>query len=440
MKIHRLSAFFRVYFLRALLLLPVMHLAVRVTLAQTVDPVIEVPNPPNAPAQQSKPYVILVSLDGFRYDYAGKYGAKNLLAMAARGASAPQGMIPSYPSVTFTNHYTLVTGLYPEHTGIVANNFYDPVRKERYSYLDPKASLDGSWYGGTPLWVLAEQQGMRSAAFFWVASEAEIQGKRPSYYLHYDPRYPDEKRVDQVLAWLRLPPKQRPHLITLYYANVDYAGHKHSPDSPEVAEAVQHLDGMMGRLSKGLAGLHLPVDLIVVSDHGEAAAVKDWTYLDQFTDLSHFQVAGDVVTTLLYADSEAAAEKAYEDLRGASDKFKVYRSGHAPAHLHVDSNPREGDPIIVASSPLYIRAHEALSPGDPPNTDPGQHGYDPQLVPSMKAIFYAAGPDIRAGVKVKPFENVDVYPLIARILGLKTGPIDGRLKDLQPILATHSGN
>ena len=423
---------------RALTLLAILLLAASVCAAQTVDPVIEVPNPPNTPAQQSKHYVILVSLDGFRYDYAAKYSAKNLLAMAARGASAPEGMIPSYPSVTFSNHYTLVTGLYPEHTGIVANNFYDPERKERYSYLDPKVSVDGRWYGGTPIWVLAEQQGMRSASFFWVASEAEIQGKRPSYYLHYDPRYPDEKGVDQVLSWLRLPAGQRPHFITLYYSNVDYAGHKHSPDSPEVAEAVTHLDNMIGRLADGLKSLRLPVDLIVVSDHGEASAEREWTYLDQFTDLSHFQVAGDVVTTLLYPDSEEAAEKAYEDLQGASEKFKVYRRANVPRHLHFDANSREGYPIVVATGPSYIRAHEALSFGDPPNTDPGQHGYDPQIVPSMKAIFYAAGPDIRAGVTVQPFENVDVYPLIAWILGLKTGAIDGRLRPLQPILAKRS--
>jgi len=421
-------------------LLPVLFLAASLCAAQSINPVIEVPNPPNTPAQQAKHYVILISLDGFRYDYASKYGAKNLLAMAARGASAPEGMIPAYPSVTFSNHYTLVTGLYPDHTGIVANTFYDSARKEGYTYLDPKVSQDGTWYGGTPLWALAEQQGMRTASFFWVGSEAEIQGKRPSYYLHYDGKFPDEKRVDQVLAWLQLPPEQRPHFITLYYSNVDYAGHKHTPDSPEVAEAVNHLDDMLGRLIDGLASLHLPVDLIVVSDHGEAAAVKEWIYLDRFTDLSHFQVAGDVVTSFLYPDSGAAAQKAYEDLRGASDKFKVYRRGHAPRHLHVNDSSREGDPIVVATGPFYIRAHEALSFGDPPNTDPGQHGYDPQIVPEMKAIFYAAGPDIRAGVTVKPFENVNVYPLIAKILGLRTGKIDGRLQVLKPILGKHSQN
>src|ERR1700686_1167950 len=138
--------------------------------AQSASSLIEVPNPPNNAAQQAKHYVVLVSLDGFRYDYATKYGAKNLLAMATRGASAPEGMIPSYPSVTFPNHYSIVTGLYPDHHGIVGNTFYDPARKQSYSYTNPKTTGDGSWYNGTPLWVLAEKQGMRAASFFWPTS------------------------------------------------------------------------------------------------------------------------------------------------------------------------------------------------------------------------------------------------------------------------------
>ena len=161
--------------------------------AQSVAPVITVEHGLNAEPQQAKPYVVMVSLDGFRYDYAKKYGAKHLLALGAQGAAAPQGMIPSYPSLTFPNHYTLVTGLYPEHHGIVANSFYDPARKQRYSFADPATNTDGSWYGGTPLWVLAEKQGMRSACFYWPGSEAEIAGMRPTYYLKFDDHFPDEQ-------------------------------------------------------------------------------------------------------------------------------------------------------------------------------------------------------------------------------------------------------
>ena len=245
-------------------------------------PVITVDHGPNAPQQLSKPYVILVSLDGFRYDYAKRYHAEHLLALAAEGASAPEGMLPAYPSITFPNHYTIVTGLYPEHHGIVANSFYDPARKETYSYHDSKSVGDGTWYGGTPLWVLAEQQGMRSASFFWVGSEADIQGVRPTYYLKFDGKFPNPKRVEQVLAWLRLPPEQRPHLITLYFSDTDTAGHRYGPDSPQVADAVHELDGEIGKLMDGLKDIKLPVDLIVLADHGMVKVEGAPIHLDQY--------------------------------------------------------------------------------------------------------------------------------------------------------------
>src|SRR5580704_11287724 len=238
----------------------------------------------NTAAQQAKPYVILVSLDGFRYDYTRKYAAPNISAMGTRGASAPDGMIPAYPSVTFPNHLTIVTGLYPEHHGIVGNVFYDPARKQIYSYRDPAAETDGTWYGGTPLWVLAEQQGMRAACFFWPGSEADIQGVRPAYYMKYDTKFPNRARVEQVLAWLRSPPERRPHFITLYFSDVDSAGHAHGPDSPEVAAAVREVDDEVGRLVAGVAKLNLRVDVIVVADHGMAKVEGDWINLGEFFD------------------------------------------------------------------------------------------------------------------------------------------------------------
>ena len=414
----------------------VVILAATFCAAQSASPVIEVPNPPNSAAQQTKHYVVLVSLDGFRYDYAEKYGAKNLMQMASRGASAPQGMIPAYPSVTFPNHYTIVTGLYPEHHGLVANSFYDPVRKTRFSYTDSKTVVDGSWYGGTPLWVLAEQQGMRAASFFWPGSEAEIQGKRPSYYLAYDDKIPDGNRVAQIIAWLKLPPEQRPHFITLYYSNVDHAGHSYGPEAPQTGEAVRHVDDMIGKLSEGIATLGLSVDLIVLADHGMEATRGGWVTLDKWADLSQFETSG----PLLYAKSEADAQKAYLSLLGASETFKVYRREKVPAYLHFNSNPREGDPVVVPAGPFNITAHEPKSNGNPTSPSVGQHGYDPATMPSMKAIFYAAGPDIRSGATVAPFENVNIYPLIAKILGLRVGAIDGKLSVLQSILQKNSQN
>jgi alkaline phosphatase D len=161
-------------------------------------------------------------------------------------------------------------------------SFYDPVRKQKYAYNDVATVTDGSWYGGTPLWSLAEKEGMRSACFFWPGSEAEIAGERPTYYLKYQDAYPDEKRIDQVIAWLGLPEEQRPHFITLYYPNVDHAGHKFGPDTPETRDAVRHVDMLIGELSQRLNKTHLPIDLIVVSDHGMEATKGGWINLDTF--------------------------------------------------------------------------------------------------------------------------------------------------------------
>jgi alkaline phosphatase D len=403
---------------------------------QGIAPVIVVDHGPNAPHQLAKPYVILVSLDGFRYDYAKKYHAEHLLTLAAQGASVPEGMLPSYPSITFPNHYTIMTGLYPEHHGIVANNFYDPVRKENYSYRD-KSVGDGTWYGGTPLWVLAEQQGMRAASFFWVGSEADIQGVRPSYYLKFDGSFPNGKRVEQVLAWLHLPPEQRPHMITLYFSDTDSAGHRYGPDSSQEADAVHELDGQIGKLMDGIKESKLPVDLIVLADHGMAEVKGAPIHLDQYgLNLSWMATT---VGSNLYAKSEDDAQKAFEALRGKNDKFVVYRRAQVPAYLHFDGNSREGDPVVVPTGPYFITATADLTAPEHPPT--GMHGYDATKMPEMKAIFFAAGPDIRAGVTLEPFENVNVFPLIAKILGLdianlKTGPIDGKLSVLEGILKT----
>ena len=182
-------------------------------------------HPLNAPSQQDKPYVLLISLDGFRYDYAERDHATNLLALGKSGVTA-KALIPSFPTTTFPNHYTIVTGLYPAHHGIVDNSFWDPARNAEFKSSDSASSTtEGSWWGGTPLWVLAEQQGMRAASFFWPGSDAEIQHTRPTYYYKYDGKIPNDRRVEQVVEWLKLPKAERPHFITLYFSDVDHEGH-----------------------------------------------------------------------------------------------------------------------------------------------------------------------------------------------------------------------
>jgi predicted AlkP superfamily pyrophosphatase or phosphodiesterase len=418
---------------RAMIAVALLIFALRLSVSAQV---IDVDHGPNAAAQQAKHYVVLVSLDGFRYDYAAKYGATNLARIAAEGASAPDGMIPSFPSFTFPNHLAIVTGLYPEHHGIVENDFYDPAREQHYAYDKPDSVQDGSWYHGVPLWVLAEKQGMRSACFFWPGSEAEIDGMRPSHYIHYDKHVLDEQRIEQVIAWLKVPAAQRPHFITLYYSQPDSAGHDFGPESSQTAEAVRHVDALIGILAADLKALKLPVDLIVVSDHGMATVEGNWIDLDKFADLSQLVTDG----ALLYAPSEEAAARAYQQLRGASDKFVVYRRADVPAHLHFNGNPRSGDPVVIATGPYKIRAHASETPEIVQPNVKGEHGYDPRQMKSMRPIFYAVGPDIRPGIKVPPFENVDVYPLIAKILGLQIGTVDGHLDAVRNILRSSIRN
>ena len=216
--------------------------------------------------------------------------------------------------------------------------------------------------------------------------------------------------------------------------NTDHAGHSYGPETPETAEAVRHVDEMMGKLSDGIAASGLPVDLIVVADHGMETLQGGWVNLDKWADLSQLETAG----PLLYAKSEADAEKAYQSLQGASDTFKVYRRAQVPAYLHFNSNPREGDPVVVPTGPYPIEAHAPSSSGGTKMPPRGGHGYDPRQMPTMKAIFIAAGPDIRPDVTVNSFENVDVFPLIVRILGLHSGPVDGEIGILQGILKTNS--
>jgi predicted AlkP superfamily pyrophosphatase or phosphodiesterase len=412
------------------LLITATSLTVGHAAAHPKPQVIEVANGDNRVEQLEKHFVVLVSIDGFRFDYAKVYGAPHLNAIAKAGTSAPDGMLPAYPSVTFPNHYTLVTGLYPEHNGIVANSFYDPARKEHYASNDAKTVADGSWYRGVPLWSLAEKQGMRAASFFWPGSEAEIAGERPSYYLKYDDAVPDEDRVEQVVDWLKLPAAKRPHFITLYFGEVDHASHEYGPDAPETREAVRHVDTEIGILRARLGKLHLPVDLVVVSDHGMAKEQGDWIDLDQYADFSGVQTVG----ALMYPDSEDAAAKLYAKLRIASDKFKVYRRSRMPAELNYTGEPRIGDPVIVPTGPYAIRAHGPDDPAKNHAPTKGVHGYDPHIVPEMRAIFYAEGPDIRKGVVLKPFENVGVYPFLAEILGLNAPATDGNASVLEPAL------
>jgi alkaline phosphatase D len=403
-------------------------------------PLTQAANPPNSAWAQQQHYVVLVSLDGFRWDYATRDHAAHLLALGKQGVWAPEGMLPSYPSLTFPNHFTLVTGLYPEHHGLVANNFYDPARKARYAMADAKAVTDGTWYSGDPLWSLAESHNMRAACLLWPGSEAEIAGYRPTWYAHFDAKTQatpeaQQARIDDAAALLRLPAAERPHFIAIYYSEPDHEGHEFGPDAPETRAAERKVDALVGKLKAALDATRLPVDLVVVSDHGMVKSEGGWVTLDAFADLKGFETDG----SLIYGNTEEDRARVYNQLKKASAQFVVYRLKNLPAQLNFNQNPREGDPVVVATGPYAIRAHGAFAGIADHEPAIGMHGFDPRKVPEMKASFFAAGPDIVEGKTVAPFENVNLYPWLAHMLGLSAPKNDGSLNILSGTLRDGGG-
>jgi alkaline phosphatase D len=337
-----------------------------------------------------------------------------------------------------------VTGLYPEHHGLVANSYFDETKHAQYAIRDSAAVTDGSWYSGTPLWSLAESQGMRTACLFWPGSEAEIAGHRPTWYAKFDTKTEateavEQARIDDTVALLKLPEAERPHFITIYYSEPDHEGHQYGPDAPETKAAVLKMDVIVGKLKAALDKTKLPIDLVVVSDHGMAKIDGGWINLDDFADLSNFEAVG----SLLYGKTEEDRVKAYNALKHATSQFFVYRRKDVPAGLHYNANPREGDPVIVATGPYAIRAKkpspdpQSAKPDQPPQA--GAHGYDAHVMAEMKASFFTAGPDIAPGKTVQPFENVNLYPWMAHMLGLTAPKTDGSLNILAGTLRDNGG-
>jgi alkaline phosphatase D len=285
------------------------------------------------------------------------------------------------------------------------------------------------------LWSLAESQGMRTACFLWPGSEAKIAGFRPSWYAVYDDkteRTPESQqaRIDDTISLLRLPAAQRPHFITIYFSEPDHEGHEFGPDASQTRAAEHKMDALVGKLRAALKSTGLPVDLVVVSDHGMVKSEGGWIDIDQFADLTGFDTAG----MLLYGKTEQDRARVYDQLKHATSQFTVYRLKNVPAELNYNQNPREGDPVIVATGPFAIRAHAPPAGKEtrPPTT--GMHGFDPRMVPEMKAVFFAAGPDLVEGKTVAPFENVNLYPWLAHMLGLRAPHSDGSLNILSATL------
>lgn len=376
-------------------------------------------------------YVVMLSLDGFRWDYSQLVDTPSLESIARDGVKM-ESLQPSFPSKTFPNHYSIATGLYPDNHGLVQNSFYDPEMDRYYQISDREAVEDGAFYAGEPIWVTAENQGLRTASFFWVGSEAPVQGIYPTRWKHYDHNFPYEARVDSVIAWLNLPKKERPRLITWYYPEPDGVGHRYSPESSEVKDMVGYLDSLVGDFLHKIDALPIAdqINVIVTSDHGMARISGDKAiYFDELIEPTWLDTSIGSNPVWMFDPKEGYKDSVLLNLR-KHPHLHVWEKDSIPEHLNYGSNPRVME--IVASPDINWSTGWSAEGGHSDYVG-GTHGYEPQYK-DMHGIFYARGPAFKEGYVHPTTENVNIYPLLAKILGLQPAETDGKLENVQHMM------
>ena len=378
----------------------------------------------NSAAQINKPYIILVSFDGMRPEYLDRIDLPNFARVLRRGVRS-EGMIPTFPSKTFPNHFSIVTGLHAGNHGLVANTFWDPTRNAGYRMADTLAVRDPSWYRGEPIWTTAEKQGMVTASFFWPGSEALIGGAKPSHVKAYDGRIPNMTRVDTVISWLSLPERIRPHVVMLYFSTLDGAGHDHGPLSPQVDTAAWAVDSALGRLLDGIE--RLPIRdrayLLLVSDHGMMETSPRWyAALDSLIDTVGVRMSDPGPTVNLHVQGGMARARVLRDsINRRMRHGRAYLRAQVPARLHYNADPRIGDVVVIMDDHFTVgRANRQ------PREGSATHGWE-ATDPDMHAIFIASGPRIPVGKRIPSFSNVEVYAYMTELLGLRPAPrTDGK--------------
>lgn len=376
-----------------------------------------------------KNYVVLVSLDAFRWDYGSLYNTPNLNKLAHDGVKADR-MFSSFPTVTFPNHYSIATGLYPDHHGLINNSFPAPDLGLYYRMGDRTAVENPAFYGGEPIWVTAEKQGVKAASFFWVGSEAPVGGIHPSYWKKYDGTVTYESRIDSVIKWLNYPVEKRPELVTLYFDEPDKNSHDFGPVSPETERVVEHLDSLIGVLRARLAALPEAkrINLIVLSDHG-MAAVSSKKYINLNAVVPSRMIASISGGNPVYLINPGEGKRdSILYLLNRTKGLKAWKKSDVPAKWHYGTNARIPEIVVVADSSWSIgtRADGSSNRG-------GAHGYD-NSNSDMFSIFYAAGPSFKRNFKFKELNNIDVYNLICMILDINPAKNDGDPAHIKSIL------
>lgn len=391
------------------------------------------------PAAAIPPQLILISLDGYRADYLDHGYSPVLAALASDGVQA-KGMRPVFPSVTYPNHYTIVTGLYPDQHGIVNNSMRDPVLGN-FSPGNRAANTDGRWWNqAEPIWVTAQKEGLRTASFFYPGTQAEIRGVRPSYWELFNSSVQPDARVDQVLAWLDLPADQRPSFVSLYFEQADVAGHEYGPDSMQVNVALVTIDAALGRLVEGLRHRRMfdDTNIIVVSDHGmSATSAERVVLLDEIVNVDHIDLVSAVVNAGINpkAGYEAEVERA---LLAPRAHLQCWKKGNLPRRFHYGHNARI--PVIVClPDDGWMVSTAALASRQQGHVPLGEHGYD-NNDPLMRALFVAHGPSFKQHATVPMFDNINVYALLAELLGVTPLRNEGSLAVTAGMLRADRGS
>ena len=386
-----------------------------------------------------RPTVILVSIDGFRADYFELHKPPTLNELAKNGVRA-RWMKPVYPTKTFPAHYSIVTGLYPDNHGLIENNMYDAERGLSFGLANRKAVQDPAWWGGEPVWNTAQKQGQIAAAFFWPGTETAIGGMHPKFWKDYNGKVPNDTRVDSVLGWLDLPVAERPTMITMYFSDVDDAGHSHGPESPENREAVLRVDANVKRLVDGLSarGILDRVNLIFTSDHGMAPyKMRDAIVLDEMFDTSDAERVFWVGEFTQIFPKPGKEDAIYNAIKAKLPKTaKIYRRSEFPKRFNFGKNKRIAPLVVVPDAGIVITTRERMNRAEKDgrlDAVRGAHGYDNEII-EMRSMFVGHGPKFKSGYVAKPFEAVDVYELICKILGLEPAENDGKLKRIRSVL------
>ncbi len=380
--------------------------------------------------------LILISIDGFRWDYLEKTDTPYLDELVAGGAQS-QGLIPSYPSKTFPNHLSIVTGSYPNNHGLVANRMYDEVFDEYY-YIGQgsTAARDGKWINREPIWVTVENQSLRAMTMFWPASDAEISGVRPSNWFAYDESITNTQRMEQLLRWLDLKDSNRPTFLASYFSDVDNAGHAYGPNAEETIAAIQSVDNEIGVLINGLKDRDIfdAVNIMIVSDHGMTETYTDKViFLDDYIDISKVELVDKgpfAVIRLIDSDPESTVENLFPLLENAHPNMKVYKKNEFPENFHMTDNRRIQDMTAVADDHWRILTRDTFNPNYFPS---GDHGYHPDYE-SMHGIFIGHGPEFKENYVGPRIQNIHLYEMMCKLMNITPSLNDGDLSETTSFL------